>query len=137
GVAARVVAGRRGEAGGRVRRRVGVRGATASAVAGCGGECEGGAQRRRGRRRSTAASWWRGAGRAAPAHGEMEGGSRRRKERGWMGERGRGGERKERCMKDKDAQSACHVIDTCSHGGVWTCGERLKKFRDPKMHFRS
>ncbi|KAG2536390.1 hypothetical protein PVAP13_9NG185573 [Panicum virgatum] len=101
GTAARMVAGRRGEPGARARRRGWVRGAMASAVAGRGGECEGGAQRRRGRRRSTAASWWRGAGRAAPAQGEREGWSHRRKERGWVGEREEGVEREEGEMHER------------------------------------
>jgi len=100
------------------------RGAAASPKAErSGGEGGGGAQRRAGGGARDERRQRRERGRVGAV------GARR----GWVGER----ERKERCMKDKDAQSARHVIDICSRGGVWTCGERLKKFRDPKMHFRS
>jgi hypothetical protein len=35
------------------------------------------------------------------------------------------------------AKSSCHDTDRSIYGRLWTYGERLNKFMDPKMHFQS
>jgi hypothetical protein len=35
------------------------------------------------------------------------------------------------------AKSSCHDTSRSIYGRLWTCGERLNKFMDPKMHFQS